>query len=273
MQEAQKENPTEAAPNGNAEAPTTAEAKREISSIQFPYGSLDDAISFARSVHEVGGQNCLTEQIAGHLRVSPTGGAFRTRMAHSRIFGLVEFEKGTVRLTPLGMRIVDATQEASARVDAFLTVPLYKAIFEKYKGYTLPPPAALEREMGALGVSSKQTDRARQVFDRSAKEAGFYWAGMDRLTLPVLKSKPETRPIDETPPTASPAFGGGSGGGGYHPFVEGLLKTLPPVGQQWPVRDRAKWLKLAANAFDLIYEGDGEIEIKAAVPPKDDTAG
>jgi hypothetical protein len=25
---------------------------------------------------------------------------------------------------------------------------------------------------------------------------------------------------------------------------------------------RVKWLRLAANAFDMIYQGDGEVEIK-----------
>ena len=59
-------------------------------------------------------------------------------------------------LTPLGLRIVDSSQEAAARVEAFLVVPLYKAIYEKYKGYTLPPPAALEREMA--GLAGQATD-------------------------------------------------------------------------------------------------------------------
>ena len=268
MQEAQTENKNAPLPAIEAEADSTTE-KREMSSIQFPYGDQDDAVSFAKALHEVGGQSCLLEQLAGFLRVSPTGGGFRARMTYPRIFGLVEYERGTARLTPLGMRVVDPTQEPDARVDSFLTVPLYKAIFEKYKGYTLPPPAALEREMLALGVSSKQLGKARQVFDRSARQAGFYWAGIERLTLPVSKGKPETRPIaDVAPPPTLPLRGGGDGGG-YHPFIEGLLKTLPPVGQAWPIRDRAKWLKLAANAFDLIYEGDGEIEIKAATTAKD----
>ncbi len=65
-----------------------------------------------------------------------------------------------------------------------------------------------------------------------------------------------------------PGFGGGGGdgsGGNFHPFIEGLLKTLPETGSTWAIKDRAKWLKLAANAFDLIYEGDGEIEIKAVI--------
>lgn len=262
--------------NGNAAAADTlavsaADAKREMSTIQFPYGDLDDAVAFAKAIHEVGGHSCLVEQLAGFLKVAPTGGAFRARMSHPRIFGLVDYDKGSVSLTPLGMRIVDSTQETAARVDAFLSVPLYRAVYEKYKGYTLPPPAALEREMAGLGVSSKQTDRARQAFERSARQAGFFWAGNERLTLPVIKGKlPESRPLDDPPPAGSGAGSGGAGGangGGkdseYHPFIDGLLKTLPATGSEWPIKDRAKWLKLAANAFDLIYEGEGEIEIKA----------
>ena len=126
--------------------------------------------------------------------------------------------------------------------------------------------------MLALGVSSKQLGKARQVFDRSARQAGFYWAGIERLTLPVSKGKPESRPIEVAPPPATLSLGGGGGGGdgkGYHPFIEGLLRTFPPIDQDWPVRDRAKWLKLAANAFDVLYKGDGEIEIKATTPAKD----
>ena len=48
-----------------------------------------------------------------------------------------------------------------------------------------------------------------------------------------------------------------------HPFIQGLLKTLPAEGDEWSYSDRAKWLTLAANAFDLIYEAsdDGHIQV------------
>jgi hypothetical protein len=39
-----------------------------------------------------------------------------------------------------------------------------------------------------------------------------------------------------------------------HPFIQGLLKTLPDEGSEWPVDRRAKWLQTAANAFDLMYK-------------------
>lgn len=198
--------------------------KKFTSTIQFPYGDLDDAIEFARAVHSVGGQACSVDQVAGYLKQSPHSGAFRLRSSFPRVFGLTESERGIggIKLTPLGMRMLDPQREPAARVEAFLHVPLYKAIFDKYKGYTLPPAAALEREMALLGVSPKQTDKARQVFERAAKQAGFTWAGPDRLVMPVLKDgdegiapqPAEPRPLEKGTPGAaakSPMVGGGGG--------------------------------------------------------------
>jgi hypothetical protein len=41
---------------------------------------------------------------------------------------------------------------------------------------------------------------------------------------------------------------------GLHPFIEGLLQTLPPVGSAWPIEKREAWLGAARAAFDVIYE-------------------
>jgi len=50
-----------------------------------------------------------------------------------------------------------------------------------------------------------------------------------------------------------------------HPFIEGLLKTLPEPESDWPAAACVKWLQTAANIFDLIYKGDGGIEIRSAM--------
>jgi hypothetical protein len=74
-----------------------------------------------------------------------------------------------VELTDLGKRIVDPETHDGARAEAFLRVPLYRAIFDRYRGVKLPPDPGLESEMVGLGVSTKQTERARQVLQRSAQ--------------------------------------------------------------------------------------------------------
>lgn len=248
LKAADKQNPAEA-------------AKRERSTIEFPYGDLEDAVTVAKAVHSIGGQSCTVDQLAAYLKQSAGSGAFRLRLSFPRIFGLTEMERGTIRLTELGLKIVDPSQEQRARVDAFLKVPLYKAIYDKYKGYTLPPPAAMEREMANLGVSSKQTDKARQVFDRSARYAGFFALGPDRLVIPPLKDQPETRPLDEPPDPPEHKPAGGGGGSEFHPFIQGLLATLPKPETEWPAAERAKWLQTAASIFGLIYKGGGSVKV------------
>lgn len=167
---------------------------------------------------------------------------------------------GGTALSAAGRQIADPAQEATARAEAFLRVPLYARVFENYKGFTLPGPAALEKFMREVGVSSKQTDKARHAFMRSARQAGFFEHGEDRLVRPAASPGPGTKPIEvETPNPPEPEKKSGGGGdfGDLHPFVQGLLKTLPEPETEWASSARVKWLQTAANIFDLIYKGDG----------------
>lgn len=257
-------------PRGS-EAPREDVQKRERSSIEFPYGDLKDAAEVANAIHANAGTSCSPDQLAAYMRQTTSSGAFRLKIATARVFGLVETERGLVALTALGRRIVDAGQEKDARASAFLKVPLYQAIFEKFKGHLLPPPAALEREMLGFGVSPKQTDKARQAFERSADQAGFFSLGTDRLTMPAGAKRPETAPVK------APSFygggasypaggsGGGGGGGDVDPIIRGLVDRLPPPDSKWPLADRVRWLQTAANAFGLVYQPpeneNGEITI------------
>ncbi len=231
-----------------------SENRRERSLIEFPYLSLDDSVEIAKTIHTTFGTNCTRDQLAGQLQVASTGGGFNLRMGTAKMFGLVSYERGNISLTDLGMRVSDPQQEKAARAEAFLNVPLYRALFEKYKGKTLPSTASgLEAEMVTLGVAQKQKDRARQVFQRSAKESGYFWAGSDRLVEPPSGKKtvatiieqpaPERREesIRTTPDT-------------YPPFIQGLLEKLPADGTVWPKEERLKWLKLAELAFDVMYK-------------------
>jgi hypothetical protein len=168
-------------------------------------------------------------------------------------------------------------QEEAARVDAFLHVPLYKAVFDKYKGFTLPPQPALEREMANLGVSAKQTDKARQAFERSARQAGFTWAGPDRLVMPVLKNRgeapaPETRPLEVGTPGADQRDPRTGGGGGDPPdrveLIRMLLRYLPE--DKLDNEKLARWLRAAEVNLRMAYDIDGTINIevgKTKEPP------
>jgi len=233
--------------------------KRERSTIQFPYNDLDDAVSIASAVHDNAGLTCSLDQLAAYTKQSITSGTFRLRVSNASTYGLTENERGEVRLTELGRRIVDPEKESAALADSFLTVPLFARIFENYKGFTLPGAAALEKFMRDEGVSPKQTGKARQAFLRAAKQAGFFAHGEDRLVRPAL-SGPGTKPIEDQPEKDGMKKRGG-GSGPDDPLIQALIQKLPTAGP-WTVDERVTWLKMLAMAFDITYGHEPSIEIK-----------
>ncbi|HJR61506.1 MAG TPA: hypothetical protein VJ813_19010 [Vicinamibacterales bacterium] len=245
-----------------AEAPDSEDGggdEQRVSTIAFPWADLDNAVRVAKGIHNKSGTTLTLEQLAAELGVAVKGGGFRLMYSAAKTFGLVTLGQGNVTLTDLGRQINDPKAEKAARAQAFLNVPLYRAIFENHKGGTLPPASGLETEMANLGVVRKAAERARQVFQKSAQQAGFFAYGTDRLVLPATGGLPPTGP--HQPPRAPDEQkpqdkhkGDGGDGGGRHPFIAGLLKELPNEGADWPTAERVKWLRTAAMLFDWIYK-------------------
>ncbi len=244
---------------------------RQRSTIGFPYNNLNDAIEVAQAIHtNVGTGECDDSQLAVWMKLSPKSSGYRIQISAARMFGLVETVGGVHKMSSLGRMIVDRQREREARAKAFLKVPLYGALFEKYKGGVIPPAAALEKDIGSLGVAEKQKERARQIFERSAEQGGFFEHGKDRLVMPGIASDPSGSSAekksggngDPPPPPPPPPPPDND----LHPFIQGLLKTLPKPETDWPTGGRVKWLQTAANIFDLIYTGEGGgIRVEGAV--------
>lgn len=247
---------------------------RERSTIDFPYMPLEAGIEVAKAVYSrCGFGSCDQDELAAEMNQTMSG-AFRQKTSAARSFGLVSKDgRSAFVLTDIGKRIVAVETEKAARVEAFLNVPLYNAIYEKFRGHNLPPAKALEREMESLGVSRKQTDRARQAFERSAQFAGFFDSGKERLVRPRLDSTGSAPQETQPPPSVhgdrhqhSGTNGSGSGGPptppAIDPIIQGLINRLPPSGEKWAKAKRKLWLQILENSFDLVYEDSGQ-ETKA----------
>lgn len=261
--------------SAQATKPEAKAAGQSRSTVEFPYNDLDAAVEVAKGVHNAGGTACESEQLAAQLKMEASGGGYRMRVNGAQTFGLVSYERGgRVVLTDIGRAVVDAGRERSARVLAFLAVPLYSKVYDEFKGSPLPPPPALERAMIAIGVGQKVADRARQVMMRSAKQAGFFDSAPDRLVKPSIRDDGGAKgePGSDKSAVAGGAGGGsgtgsggaGAGGGDHHPLIQGLLVTLPKPGEPWSASDRANWLTLANTAFKMIYkvnDTDGDVTV------------
>lgn len=250
---------------------TAAPAKRtrERSTIEFPYSDLESTVEMVRTLHAKAGTQCEDVQLATWMGQTATGGGFRSRLSAGRMFGLIETNGPHISLTPTGLDSIDDERGPAARAEAFLRVPLYRQMYEKYKGYALPPPAAIESQMESMGVAPKQKDRARQTFTKSAQYAGYIDTQTGRLTKPAFAAP--SAPIergDERPNGDGNGNGHASGAGsdlpaGLHPFIVGLLHELPAAKTAWSVDKRVDWLTAAATMFKLIYTGEGTINVSA----------
>lgn len=243
-----------------------ATEERGRSTVDFPYFDLDSGVEVARAVREIGFTSCDPASLAAKLSMAPDGGGFRMRLLASKTFGLLNYGRaagGAVELTEIGQLVASEESERRGRLDAFMAIPLYKALFERLKGQILPPGPAIERLMEQMGVAPKQKDKARQVFLRSAKQAGLFELSSDRMTMPPsLNTVPPAAPqaLAQSP---TPHLGSNDGGNTkLHPFIQGLIEKLPAPDSEWELSARAKWLVTAANIFDLMYKDNNDVGIK-----------
>lgn len=254
-------------PEGEAES--EKQSKRGRSSITFPYIDFSKAAAVATAIHEhVGTGACTSEQLAAWMGQSPKSSSFRYQVNVARMFGLVA-EGEAPKLADLGRMLVDSKREREARAKAFLKVPLFNALFEKFKSGVLPPAAALQLEMGALGVAEKQRMLARQVFERSAEQTGYFEHGRERLVMPGFA------PIADgtTKPDENVGGGGGNGGDGggnaklnLDPLLMALLQKIPTKNEGWNAAKRVRWFRTFAMNVSQIYDDDdAPVELKIEV--------
>jgi hypothetical protein len=238
-------------------------APREVPTTTFPYVDQDAAIGVARALLDQGGVALTRDQLAAALKLAPGSGGFAWKLGAARQYGLIQQKDGArISLTDLGFAITeaDAARQKQARAVSFLTVPLYKRVYDEFKGKQLPPrPNGLEQAFVRFGVSPKQKDKARFAFERAAKQAGFFEHGNERLVEPIgiddaVAPAPTAAKSEQVSTSRAPVKELVSATGEkLHPFIEGLLKELPEPYSAWSTTDRAKWIRAAQDIFELIY--------------------
>lgn len=225
--------------SGDASPP----AGRVRSTIAFPYADLAEAERVVEHVAGSGG-TCLPEQLAawlGHSKLN--SGAFRNKVAAAKLFGVLEGGRRAISLTELGRRLTDRRALPQARVEAFLAVPLYRELFESYRGRQMPGLMRLELDMLRHGVSRTQVKSARQVFLRSAGRAGMFDAGTSQMVLPKGTVFPV--PAEESRALTGPS--------GLPKVIEGVLEQAP-WNEEWTEQAFDEWADLMIRASRMHFK-------------------
>lgn len=246
-----------------AGAESADEAKRFRSELTFPYADLESCVEVAQTLHDRAGTSCEQTELAAYMNQSATGGTFRTRISAAKMFGLIDTGQGRATITELGRdALAGSPRERAARVQAFLNPELFNRMYEQNKGHTLPPPAAVERQMEQMGISPKQKERARQTFVKSATYAGFIDQATGRFVKPGILVG-EGPPKDDKPPREKGGNDGDGTGLNLDPLLIELLKKIPETEKGWPAAQRLRWFRTFAMNVSQIYDGDeNPVEMK-----------
>lgn len=233
---------------------------------RFTMFDLTSCLQIPAMIHNQGGKLTNVE-LAQHLGYkSEVNGSFNTRLANARLFGLVEGSTAGLSASRRAIDIlfpdVPAT-EARARIEAFESVPLYKAVLDQYHGQPLPD------EKGMLNALTTRWDitaeKAPMVLARmmdSAEQAGlFSVAGgrtkMIRPTIGTVSTPQATPPHGGGVHAVNPISPGVGDGGGakksvrHNKMIDGALDELPD--DAWSVAEMKQWLQFFESALRVVY--------------------
>ena len=208
----------------NAAAAQQPKARARVpTESRYPVYSLEDSVEVARLIHENGGGAAAPDQLAGFLKYSTTNsGTYLSRIAAARLFGMIENSGRDLVPSHLALRIIHPEypqDQADAQVDAFLTVPLYRTLYQRYEGQALPPEVGLRNAMRTVySIPEGRTPAANRGVMESAEQAGFFSTrgARSHLVKPTSRA-PQTAGSAEATDVAGEAqgdFGGGRGGSG-----------------------------------------------------------
>jgi len=242
----------------------------------YPYYNMEDSVEVAKLVHERGGGSCSPAQLASFLDYSGTNsGTYLTRVASAKMFGLIVAQQGVISVTERARGIFAPVMPddcKKAKVDAFLSVPLFKAIFDKFNGTYLPPTVGLRSLLeNQFQIVRARVTPAQRVLMESAEYAGFFDTHGDqtRLIEPAMgatpaqqNNTPEIKQEKTKIETPERSKGGGESRGpptGIHTAIIGLLRELPSPGP-WKKSQKEGFMQAFKSTIDFIYPEEKEGE-------------
>lgn len=250
-------------------APPQVSVAGRANSFTAPYFDLDSSLKVADLIYNKGGGACTGDQLAAWLEyASIRSGTYLTRVsAANKHFGFITQEGDSFVVTDRAKKIlapVMPEDAVSARVEAFLAVPLFAKVYEQFRGSQIPHEVGLKNLFhSTYKLLPDRAAPAVRVFLNSAEQAGLLTADRSRLIKPSItaSAKPPQAEKEESSATEKQKGNGGGGGGdgprGIHEAISGLLRYLPPPGTPWSAQKKASFLKAFTAAIDLIYPEEG----------------
>lgn len=142
--------------------------------IDYPRASFENAYEVLLAVYELGDGYSI-DSIASKMKRKQSG-AFTALVSSAVKYGLIEQEKGCLKITTLGKHLIlsyDDNETKEFKREAFFNIPMFNNLYERYKGKRPPLeffPTLLEREFNVLNTMAS---RVTTYFITLAEQAGL----------------------------------------------------------------------------------------------------
>ncbi|CAN5701368.1 hypothetical protein BH24CHL5_BH24CHL5_03080 [soil metagenome] len=227
--------------------------------LRSPAYDLDQSLEVARKIVDRGAGATLSQpELAAFLNYkSVNNGAFITRVASARHFGLIDGIKNAYRATPLAEAIIHPDYPetaAQARLEAFRNVPLYSAYLDAFRGRPLPDDVgAVNALVSRFGIPQKDAKSILARLMASAEQAGlFKVAGSERMIEPTVGSAPTAQPPADKLELSGTYVVGEATTRRFPKIIDGAL-DLMPSGPPWDEAEYQEWLSFFDQACRVYY--------------------
>jgi hypothetical protein len=234
---------------------------------RFTSYDLDSSIEVARVLLERGNGVASADELAVFLGYSKAkNGAFLTRLANARLFGLVEGPSNQLRPTTRAVRLLRPDYPANAdraRLEAFEEVPLFKVVLDHYHGQTLPDDTGLRNALETRwGIAANKSAFVLSRLMDSAEQAGLFRIAGNRskMVRPTFQVGHESHVAEDGNGAGGDEDDLGSDHGGTdghqrhprgHKLIDGALELLPDG--DWTEEEMQQWLLLMEMALRVAY--------------------
>lgn len=168
--------------------------------IDYPRASVARSIQLAEAVYELGG-SCGLEMCAEHMG-RKVGGGFKDIVSAAVKFGLITNTKGMLGTTQLFQTYhlgYSLEEKAQVLQQAFLRVPLFLEIYERFKSQKLPIEILDKLLIREFQVNQQIASRVAKYFLDGAKATKLLNGDNTFHLLSGVTDEPEKENAEESP--------------------------------------------------------------------------
>ena len=167
----------------------------QVGRFEYPDLKLGEVIGYAQKISQDYGGKISASNLAKIFGIEPRGQGFQNRVEDLRFYDLIEGQR-EFKLSILGQRLAANPEDTEARAQAFLKVPLFKAMHDEFRG---KPPDDNSAFILRLKDITKAEEKAVSI--RAARLRGHYNEALPYLMPDIFPVKGEVAMSTKTSAT------------------------------------------------------------------------